>query len=309
VCFAEYTVTLTVAGDETQVESIGVHFMKHIQFVIILVIFLLMGFSVAAENTSDAEITVKSQQRLTEMREELGLDENHSFQMQSLQHNSRGQTHVRFQQFHHDVGITVTETGSSGIITFSATTTNNVRITKVEFYVDNSLKGTDTKSPYSMRLDSLNLKNGNYTLVGKAYDAAGNIGTSASIPFTINNTETPSTYNEVENNATIQTANVIADTVTNITAYIGAANDKDYFKINVAAGHSATIKMTGPAKDYDLYLLSSSGTTLKNSANTESNESVTYKNASVTTATYYIKAVAFSGAYTLTTPYNLVLSR
>jgi Bacterial pre-peptidase C-terminal domain. len=113
----------------------------------------------------------------------------------------------------------------------------------------------------------------------------------------------------VENNGTPQTANLIADTVTKITAYIGAANDKDYFKINVAAGHNITINMTGPAKDYDLYLLNSLGTTLKTSANTESDESVTYKNASATTATYYIKAVAFGGAYTLTTPYNLVLSR
>gem|GEM_PF-3316034 len=309
MCCAEYTVTLTVADDETHIKNRGVYFMKHIQFVIILIIFLLMGFSDAAENTSDAEITVKSQQRLTDIREESGLDANHSFQMQNLPPNPLGQTHVRFQPLHHDVGMTVTETGNSGIITFSATTTPDVGISKVEFYVDNSLKGTDTKSPYSMKLDSRSLKNGEHSLIGKACDAAGNISTFASIPFTVNNPETPTTYNEVENNSTTQTANLITDSVTNITAYIGAANDKDYFKINVAAGHSLTIRMTGPAKDYDLYLLSTVGTTLKTSADTESDESVTYKNASATTATYYIKAVAFGGAYTLTTPYHLALSR
>jgi Zn-dependent metalloprotease len=205
--------------------------------------------------------------------------------------------------------ISVTETGNSGVITFSATATDDVGVTKVEFYVDNSLKGTDTSSPYSMTLDSLSLKNGTYTLVGKAYDAAGNIGISASTPFTVNNPETPATYNEVENNNTTQTANVIADSVTKISGYIGTANDKDYFKINVAAGHSVTINMTGPAADYDLYLLNSSGVTLRTSANAGANESVTYKNASATTATYYIKVVPFGGAYTLTTPYNLALSR
>ncbi|MDP3007763.1 MAG: M4 family metallopeptidase [Methylococcales bacterium] len=205
--------------------------------------------------------------------------------------------------------VSVSESGTSGTISFSATATDDIGVTKVEFYVDNSLKGTDTSSPYSMTLDSLSLKNGTYTLVGKAYDAAGNIGTSASIPFTVNNPETPTTYKEVENNNTTQTANLIADSVTKISGYIGTSSDKDYFKINVAAGRSITINMTGPAADYDLYLLNSSGVTLRTSANAGANESVTYKNASATTATYYIKVVPFGGAYTLTTPYSLALSR
>ena len=105
-------------------------------------------------------------------------------------------------------------------------------------------------------------------------------------------------YNEVENNGTTSTANVIADTVTKIMGYIGTSTDKDYFKINVAAGRTVTVSMTGPAKDYDLYLLSSSGTTLRTSANVGATESVTYRNSGTTTATYYIKVVAFGGAYT-----------
>ncbi|MDD1615947.1 MAG: M4 family metallopeptidase [Methylococcaceae bacterium] len=205
--------------------------------------------------------------------------------------------------------ISVTETGSSGIITFSATATDDVGVTKVEFYVDNVLKGTDTTSPYSMTLDSLTLTAGSHILVGKAYDAAGNIGSSASVTFTINIAPTPTTYNEVENNGTTQTANVIADTVTKIIGYLGTSNDKDYFKINVSAGRTVTVNMTGPAADYDLYLLNSSGVTLRTSADVGATESVTYKNASTMTATYYIKVVAFGGAYNLTKPYSLVLSR
>jgi|WetSurSiteA1Bulk_404760.scaffolds.fasta_scaffold00006_22 Zn-dependent metalloprotease len=206
--------------------------------------------------------------------------------------------------------ISVTEIGSSGTISFSATASDDVGVANVEFYVDNVLKGSDTTSPYSITLDSSTLSNGNHTLVGKAYDAAGNIGTSASVTFIVNNIEPPlTTYNEVENNGTTQTANVIADTVTKIVGYIGTSTDKDYFKINVPAGRTITVNMTGPMKDYDLYLLSSSGTTLKTSADAGSTESVSYKNASSTTATYYIKVVAFGGAYTLTTPYTLTLSR
>ena len=66
--------------------------------------------------------------------------------------------------------ISVSESGTSGIITLSATATDNTGVTKVEFYVDNILKGTDTTSPYSMTLDSLTLSEGDHVLVGKAYD-------------------------------------------------------------------------------------------------------------------------------------------
>jgi hypothetical protein len=160
-----------------------------------------------------------------------------------------------------------------------------------------------------MALDSLTLINGNYALVGKAYDAAGNISISTSVPFIVNNGSAPTTYKEVESNGTTRVANVIADTVTKITGFIGTSIDQDYFKINVAAGRTVTINMTGPAKDYDLFLVSSSGTTLKTSANPGATESVAYTNNGATTATYYIKVVGFGGAYTASTPYSLVLSR
>ena len=205
--------------------------------------------------------------------------------------------------------ISVSESGTSGTITFSATATDNIGVTKVEFYVDNALKGTDTTLPYGMMLDSLTLSEGNHTLMGKAYDTAGNIGISPDVLFTVSHPGPTPTYNEVENNGTTQTANVIADTVTKIIGYISTSTDKDYYKIKVAAGRTETVSMTGPAKDYDLYLLSSTGTTLRTSANVGATESVTYTNSGAKPATYFIKVVAFGGVYTTSTPYNLALSR
>ena len=83
--------------------------------------------------------------------------------------------------------MTATETGSSGTITLGATASDNVGVSKVEFYVDNVLKGTDTTSPYALTLDSTTLSNASHALVAKAYDAANNIGTSATVNFTISN--------------------------------------------------------------------------------------------------------------------------
>ncbi|MGB7815194.1 MAG: Ig-like domain-containing protein, partial [Methylotenera sp.] len=206
--------------------------------------------------------------------------------------------------------ISVNESGTSGAITLTATATDNIGVTKVEFYVDNALKGTDTNAPYSVPLDSLTLTDGKHDLLGKAYDAAGNMGTSSVFTFNVNNAgSSPTTYNETENNGSTGTANVIADTITRITGYIGTSTDQDYFKINVSSGRTVTVNMTGPAKDYDLYLLNSSGATVKTSANIGSTESVSYKNTGTAIATYYIKVVSFGGAYTTTTPYNLALIR
>ena len=203
-----------------------------------------------------------------------------------------------------------TESGTSGTITFNATASDNVGVTKVEFYVDSVLKGSDTTSPYSMTLDSTTLSNGTHSLVAKAYDAAGNVGSSTAVSFSVSNTTPPATtYNEVESNGTTGTANVVPDTATKIVAYIGTSTDKDFFKITVGAGRTVTVNMTGPAKDYDLYLLNSAGTTLKSSLTSTATESVTYTNTGSTTATYYIKVLGYSGAYTTATPYNLALTR
>ncbi|WAR43985.1 Ig-like domain-containing protein [Methylomonas rapida] len=206
--------------------------------------------------------------------------------------------------------ITVSQTGNSGSITLNASASDNIGVTKVEFYVDGAPKGTDTSAPFSMVLDSLTLSNGNHQLQGKAYDAAGNVGSSNVVSFNIDNGGgTDNSYTEMENNGTTKTANIVGDSVTKITGFIGTATDHDVFAINVAPGRTLTVNMKGPARDYDLYLLSSAGKTLKTSANVGSTETVTYKNASTSSARFYIKVVAFGGANSASEPYMLSLNR
>ena len=204
---------------------------------------------------------------------------------------------------------TASESGTTGTITLSATASDNVGVTKVEFYIDGALVGTDTTSPYSVTYNSANLTNGTHSLVAKAYDAAGNIGSSTAVSFTTSNTSTGTTFNEVESNNTRTTANVVGDTVNKIVGYMGTTTDNDYFKINIAPGRTATINMTGPTGvDYDLYLYNSSGTQLKSSLGTTATETITYSNTSATATVFYVRVKAYSGSST-TTPYNLALTR
>lgn len=83
--------------------------------------------------------------------------------------------------------VSVSETGASGTITLSAIASDNVGVSRVEFYVDKLLKGTDTSAPYSMTLDSTTLANAGHALTAKAYDAANNVGTASAVNFTVNN--------------------------------------------------------------------------------------------------------------------------
>jgi hypothetical protein len=109
-----------------------------------------------------------------------------------------------------NIGIVVNETGSgeptpdttapatsitspsngatvSGTVSVTATASDNVGVTSVEFYVDGVLAATDSSSPYSFSWNTTGVANGSHSLSSKAYDAAGNAGTSSTVSVTVNN--------------------------------------------------------------------------------------------------------------------------
>jgi hypothetical protein len=197
--------------------------------------------------------------------------------------------------------VSAASSGTGGSISFSATASDNVGVTRVEFYVDNVLKGTDTASPYSFAFDSTTIANGTHNLTAKAFDAVGNAGTSSAVSFTVNNATVNTAFTETESNGTIATANVVTRSVTSITATMGNTTDKDYFAIALNANEKITLNMTGPSgKDYDLYLVNSVGTTLASSLGSTATESLSYANTA-TAKTVYVLVIAYSGSSTTLT--------
>ena len=191
--------------------------------------------------------------------------------------------------------VSASVTGSSGLITLSATASDNVGVTSVEFLIDNVSVGTDTSDPYSMSYDSTSLSNGSHNLVVKAFDAAGNTGTSATVPFTVSNAST--SMNEQESNGTIATANVVPSNVTRINGSMGSTSDKDYFAIVMGAGAQLNLTLTGPTSssyNYNLYLYNAGGTLLKQSTASRSNESMSYTNTGGA-ATFYAQVRTSKG--------------
>ncbi len=139
------------------------------------------------------------------------------------------------------VSVTVPANNStvSGTATVTATASDNVGVTKVELYVNGTLKATDTTAPYNYAWNTKNVVNGNYTLTAKAYDAAGNVGQSGNITVAVNNTVADTTAPTVSvtapaNNSTVSgTATVTATAsdnvgVTKVEFYVnGALNATD----------------------------------------------------------------------------------
>ena len=89
--------------------------------------------------------------------------------------------------------VSATESGSSGIIALAASASDNVGVTKVEFYIDGGLSGTSTAAPYSLAFNSTTLTNGSHSLLAKAYDAASNVGSSTAVSFAISNATSDTT--------------------------------------------------------------------------------------------------------------------
>jgi subtilisin family serine protease len=75
----------------------------------------------------------------------------------------------------------------SGTVTVSANASDNVGVTRVEFFAGASLIGTDTTAPYSVSWNTGGVANGVTTLRADAFDAAGNLGSSPTRNVTVNN--------------------------------------------------------------------------------------------------------------------------
>lgn len=77
-----------------------------------------------------------------------------------------------------------TVTGSTMVTVAAA---DNFGVTKVELYVDGTLFGSPSMaSPFSISFNPATISNGTHILTVKAYDQAGNVGTSGAVSINVN---------------------------------------------------------------------------------------------------------------------------
>jgi hypothetical protein len=74
-------------------------------------------------------------------------------------------------------------------VTATASDPDDPTVARMEIYIDNVMKASNTNSnSITYSWNTTTYSNGNHTIYSKAYDAAGNVGTSATINVTVNNT-------------------------------------------------------------------------------------------------------------------------
>jgi hypothetical protein len=202
------------------------------------------------------------------------------------------------------------QTVASGTsVSFSGSATDSSSSATLTYAWNFGDGSTATGASASHTFTNTGSANVTYTVTFTATDSTGAKGTATRTVTVTPAASGSTTFNEVESNNSTGTANVLGTSVTQVVGYVGTTTDNDYFKITVPSGRTLTVNMTGPAKDYDLYLLSSSGSTLKSSTGSTATETVSYKNSGSTTATYYIRVKGYSSAYSTTSPYTLAISR
>jgi beta-lactam-binding protein with PASTA domain len=69
-------------------------------------------------------------------------------------------------------------------VTITANASDNVGVSRVEFYVNGAIKCSDSISPYSCNWTVPNTPNKSYQIQARAYDAKGNLGSSSIITVT-----------------------------------------------------------------------------------------------------------------------------
>jgi hypothetical protein len=128
----------------------------------------------------------------------------------------------------------------SGTVSVTASASDNVGVTQVRFYVDGSLKTTDTSSPYSYSWDTTGYSDDSHTVQAVAYDAAGNY---ASDTHTVT----------VSNGGGGDDGGQLTDGVA-ASGHMDQADGADMYWIDVGANaQSMRVLLTQPSGDFDTY--------------------------------------------------------
>jgi len=85
-----------------------------------------------------------------------------------------------------DLTAPVAGAALTGDAALTASASDNVGVNKVEFFLGDTLLGTDTTAPFSQNLATVAYPDGSYEVSAKAYDSAGNV-TTASAPVSFSN--------------------------------------------------------------------------------------------------------------------------
>lgn len=137
----------------------------------------------------------------------------------------------------------------SGLVSIDVIASDNVGVERVELLVDGVLLGTDLAAPYAFSWDSSSMDYGTVEVLARAYDAAGNRGTSAAKSLFVVNGEPPVVTINSPADGSVQTGTIVFSA--NATGVIDLAVLRLYYDgVLVCSGlESATCSIDVRKKD------------------------------------------------------------
>jgi thermitase len=138
----------------------------------------------------------------------------------------------------------------SGLNTINVSASDDVGVAKVEWYVDGTLSGASASPTPAFSWDTTQTANGTHVLLAKAYDAAGNVGTSSAVSVTVQNAVTPPAPPAVSITAP-STSSTITQKSTKV--YVSASDSAGITKTDLLVDGKlyTSLTMTPPAADWN----------------------------------------------------------
>lgn len=141
------------------------------------------------------------------------------------------------------VSLTAPAAGTvTNTVTITASATDNVGVTKVEFLVDGVVIATDTSAPYSASWNTNTSALGGHSLTAKAYDAANNSATSAARSVTVVDSTRPTV--SVTNPAN----NALVNRNSNVTITASASDNRGVTRVEFFVNN--TLRCTDTTAGY-----------------------------------------------------------
>jgi hypothetical protein len=116
----------------------------------------------------------------------------------------------------------------SGTTAIAATASDNVGVTRVDFFVDGALLSSDTSAPYSASWNTTSATNASHSLTARAFDAAGNQTPSGAVSVTVNNTAPPPGTATLTVTATGRSGERVTSNPAGINVSVGTTGSASY---------------------------------------------------------------------------------
>ena len=149
------------------------------------------------------------------------------------------------------VAITSPASGEtvSGTVTVTTSATDNAGVARVDLLVDGAIVGTMAAPPFTFSWDTHSSPNGTHVLEARAYDAAGNAGSSGDLPVSVSNAPQPpaDTQNPT---ASITSPSAGATVSGTVTVSVAAADNVGVARVELLAGTAVVATRTTAPFDF-----------------------------------------------------------